>query len=80
MYKVFNTNTGSIVSKHRSAEAAERKIEQANNSLRRNPAFANSFTPWDVCAPDQSILNAGQIYRGRNGDAYQAIDNNAIAP
>ena len=80
MFKVFDTNTGSIVSKHRTAEAAEKKIEQATRSLRRNPAFQNSYMPWEVCSPDQTILNAGQIYRGSNGANYQAIENSAIAP
>ena len=74
MYSVFNTNTGSIVSRHRSAENAQKRIDMANKDLRRNRAFANSYTPWDICGPDQEIMNAGRIYSGRNGAGYQAVD------
>jgi hypothetical protein len=68
-YTVYNTGTAATISRHRSREAAERKIQKANRQLQRLEGCRSSYMPWAIANPGQVI---GLETRGLGWDTFTA--------
>jgi hypothetical protein len=68
-YTVYSTSTAATISRHRSREAAERKIEKENRQLQRMPGCRNNYLAWAIANPGQVI---GLETRGLGWDTFTA--------
>ena len=60
-WRIYNRNTGNIVRRCRSEEAAEAYISAETKKLKSNPCYQNAYLPWNVCPPDSELICSDDI-------------------